>query len=63
MIIFSFDASIFETLKETYNDKYEYILPEIYMIKAYIKKITWNLDFTNKFENFKLDTNKTQKFY
>ena len=30
MIIFLVsDASVFETLDETYNEKYEYILPEI----------------------------------
>ena len=25
----SFNSSMYETLKENYNDKYEYILPEI----------------------------------
>ena len=28
-----FQASSFETLKDTYNDKYEYILPEIILDK------------------------------
>ena len=28
-VFFSFDASIFETTKENYEDKYEFILPEI----------------------------------
>ena len=33
----SMDASIYENLKETYNDKYEYIFPIFYLIKIYIK--------------------------
>ena len=30
---FSFNASVFETLKDNYEDKYEYILPEITLDK------------------------------
>ena len=33
MIFFGFNASVFETLKENYNDKYEYIAPEITLDK------------------------------
>ena len=28
-MFFGFNASVYETLKEGYNDKYEFILPEI----------------------------------
>mgnify|MGYP003322516522 CR=1 FL=1 len=61
---FGFNAAVYETLKESYNDKYEYILPEITLDK--------NLEINNNFgyldyqanikaENY--DTNKTTKFF
>ena len=31
------NMSSFETLKDTYNDKYEYILPEVFLDKNLIK--------------------------
>ena len=35
---FGFKANIYETLKDDYNDKYEYILPEIVLlIKIYFE--------------------------
>ena len=30
---FGFDASVYESLKDNYEDKYEYILPEIFFNK------------------------------
>ena len=32
-LFFGFNASLYETLKEDYNDKYEYIYPEITLNK------------------------------
>ena len=37
MIYFlEFNASLYETLKDDYNDKYEYIFPELLLIKIYL---------------------------
>ena len=33
IFFFGLNASVYETLKETYNDKYEYIFPEITLDK------------------------------
>ena len=44
-----FNASIYETLKDTYNDKYEYLLPEVTIDK--------NLFSNNNFGNLDLQTN------
>ena len=59
---FSFDASIFETLKETYNDKYEYILPEILYDKSLYQKDNFGiLDLQTNLKISNYDTNKTSK--
>ena len=43
------NASVYETLKDSYNDKYEYILPELTLDK--------NLFNDDKFGNLDLQTN------
>ena len=48
-IFFGLNTSIYETLNESYEDKYEYILPEITFDK--------NLFSNNKFGNLDLQTN------
>ena len=48
-IFFGLNASVYETLKENYDDKYEYILPEITIDK--------NLFSDNKFGKLDLQTN------
>ena len=54
-IFLGFNASAFETLKSSYEDKYEYILPEI--------TVDRNLLSNNKFGNLNLQTNyKTHKY-
>ena len=54
-IFLGFNASVFETLKSSYEDKYEYILPEI--------TVDRNLLSNNKFGNLNLQTNyKTHKY-
>ena len=37
-IFFWFKANIYETLKDNYNDKYEYILPEITIDKILLSE-------------------------
>ena len=64
MIIFGFDASIYETLKEDYNDKYEYIFPEITFDKNLFndsKLGELNLQSNYKVHNY--DTNKYSNFF
>ena len=61
---FGFDASIYETLKEDYNDKYEYIFPEITFDKNLFndsKLGELNLQSNYKVHNY--DTNKYSNFF
>ena len=37
-VFFGFNSSIYETLNENYNDKYEYIFPEITIDKKFNKQ-------------------------
>ena len=58
----SFNSSMYETLKENYNDKYEYILPEIILEKNLLSNDNFgilNLQSNLKFHNY--DTNKSKK--
>ena len=58
----SVDASIYETLKETYNDKYEYIFPDILFDKNLFQ--SQNLGILDLQSNLKInnyDSNKTSK--
>ena len=60
---FGLNASIYESISEDYNDKYEYIFPEITFDKNLLSDNKFGfLDYqTNiKFHNY--DTNKTNKF-
>ena len=63
-LFLGFETSAYETIKNNYNDKYEYILPDIVLDK--------NLLSSNKYGNFDLrsnlkvhnyDTNKSTKFF
>ncbi len=57
------NTSVFETLKEGYNDKYEYILPEISFDKNLLtNSILGNLDLQTNLKIHNYDTNKTEKF-
>ena len=62
-IFFDLNMSMYETLKNDYNDKYEYIYPEITFNKNLITNPILgviDLDTNLKVHNF--DTNKTSKF-
>ena len=56
------NASVYETIKTDYNDKYEYILPDAFLSTNLINNEIGSLDLkTNlKFRNY--DTNKETKF-
>ena len=59
---FSINASAYRTLADSYNDKYEFILPEInYEKQLFSNKFGYgNLSSNLKVENY--DTNKYKKF-
>ena len=57
------NANVFETLKENYNDKYEYILPEITLGKnLFSNERLGVLDFESNFKVHNYDTNKNSTF-
>ena len=62
-IFFGFNSSIYETLNEDYNDKYEYIFPDITFDKNLIsnEKIG-SLDIQTNYKVRKYDTNKFTNF-
>ena len=62
-MFFGFNASAYETLNENYDDKYEYILPEITINKNLLSdgKIG-NLDLQSNYKVNKYDTNKLTNF-
>ena len=60
----SFDASIYENLKETYNDKYEYIFPDILFDKNLYQSQSFGiLDLQSNLKVNNYDTNKTSKLF
>tara|TARA_B100001057_G_scaffold495549_2_gene594830 strand:+ start:2089 stop:4488 length:2400 start_codon:yes stop_codon:yes gene_type:complete len=57
------NASMYETLKDDYNDKYEYILPEITLEKNIARnKSIGSLDLTSNYKVNSYDTNKVTNF-
>jgi LPS-assembly protein len=62
-LFFGFNSSAHETLKESYNDKYEYILPEITLDKNLVNNnIIGNINLQTNLNIHNYDTNKTSKF-
>ena len=62
-LFFGAKTSIYETLKDNYNDKYEYILPEIVIDKNLISdEKLGNLDLQTNFTTHNYDTNKLTSF-
>ncbi len=58
-----FKASSYETLKADYNDKYEYILPDIVLAKNLFSNNKYgNADFQSNLKVHNYDTNKFTKF-
>ena len=59
---FSADATIFETLNESYNDKYEYIFPEILFDRSLLQNENLGiLDMQTALKVSNYDTNKHLK--
>ena len=57
------NASVFENLKENYNDKYEYVLPEINLDKNLFSSNKFgSLDLQSNFKAHNYDTNKSSNF-
>ena len=62
-LFFGFNASIYETLDESYNDKYEYVLPEITLEKNLLSdKNFGNLNLISNYKVNNYDTNKLTNF-
>ena len=62
-LFFGINASMFETLKESYEDKYEYILPEITLDKNLFNNDKFgNLDLQTNISTHLYDTNKLKNF-
>ena len=58
-----FNATVFETLKEDYNDKYEYILPEMTIDKNLFSKDDIGiLELQTNLKGHNYDTNKYSNF-
>ncbi len=61
-LFFGINATSFETLKENYEDKYEYIFPEAFLSKNLFKNTLGNLDLETNLKVHNYDTNKVTKF-
>ena len=62
-MFFGLNASIYETLKSSYNDKYEYILPELILDKTLFNDDRFgNLDLQTNLKIHNYDTNKVSNF-
>ena len=62
-IFFGFNASVYESLKDDYEDKYEYILPEITLDKSlYANENFGNLGLQSNYKIHNYDTNKLTNF-
>ena len=62
-LFFGINASMFETLKESYEDKHEYILPEITVDKNLFNNDKYgNLDLQTNISTYLYDTNKLENF-
>ncbi len=63
-IFLSANTTIYENLKDNYNDKYEYIFPDLTLDKSLFQNDTLgSLDLQSNFRVNNYDTNKTSKFW
>ena len=63
-LFIGFNASVYETLKDNYNDKYEYILPEITLDKNILSNEKFgNLDLQTNIKVHNYETNKFTSFF
>ena len=62
-LFFGFDASVYESLKDNYEDKYEYILPEITFNKnLFLNEDLGSLSLQSNYKVHNYDTNKLTNF-
>ena len=62
-IFFGLNALMYETLKEDYNDKYEYIIPEVTLAKnLFNDPYLGNFELETNFKVHNYDTNKLASF-
>ena len=62
-IFFGFNTSVYETLKENYNDKYEYILPEVTLDKnLFSSERIGSIDLQSNLKVHNYETNKSTNF-
>ena len=62
-LFFGFDMSVYESLKDSYEDKYEYILPEITFNKnLFYSEDLGSLSLQSKYKVHNYDTNKFTNF-
>ena len=60
---FGASASSYETLTESYNDKYEHVLPDIFFDKSLFSSIKYgDADFNSNFKIHNYETNKYKRF-
>ena len=63
-LFFGFNASVYETLNNNYNDKYEYTFPEITIDKNLLSTREFgNLDLQTNFKVHNYDTNRQSSFF
>ena len=63
-IFFGFDMGVYETLKNAYNDKYEYIYPELTFDKnIFLDPILGSVNYDTNLKVHTYDTNKTSKIF
>ncbi len=62
-LFFGFKTSAYKTLKDSYTDEYEYILPEVIVDKNLLSSNKYGvLDFQSNFKGHQYDTNKMTGF-
>ena len=61
-LFLGFQASMYETLKEGQEDKYEYVYPDAVLSKNFFNNQFGTLDFQTNFKAHNFDTNKHTKF-
>ena len=61
---FGFNASVYETLKESYEDKYDYVLPEITLARNLLSdENLGNIDLRSNYKTHAYETNKFTNFF
>ena len=61
---FNLNTSVYETLKEEYNDKYEYILPDITIDQNILSNKNFgNVDLQTNYKVHNYDTNRFKNFF